>query len=252
MNSSCRCDLDLGLATKVQQLLFPKSSPSCNWCCIGVQNLMAQGLGGDYFDFLEMPDDCQAVFIGDVTGHGLHASVVMSLLYGFIHRSAKVACDPLDLVVQANDFLLSFAARSKEFDHFFSSTLFWGIIEPETLKMTYVNAGHPAPLVRRQGKILALPPTAPPVGFFSQPEISVGSFQFHKEDRFLLYTDGIPEALGADGMPFGINRLEALLLNQQGDHLQCLETLFAAVQEFSGKENPEDDRTAIAIDFHSW
>ena len=70
---------DLDLAGQVQRLLFPKSSPICDWNCIGVKNRMARSLGGDYFDFITMPDNCQIVFIGDVTGHGLHASVVMSL-----------------------------------------------------------------------------------------------------------------------------------------------------------------------------
>src|SRR5512133_1698698 len=63
-------DPDLDLAEKIQQLLLPKSSPSCTWCCIGVKNRMAARLGGDYFDFITMPDECQSLFIGDVTRHG--------------------------------------------------------------------------------------------------------------------------------------------------------------------------------------
>ena len=86
---------DVDLASSVQQLLFPKSSPVCSWCCIGVKNRMANGLGGDYFDFITMPDDCQTLLVGDVTGHGLSASVVMSLIYGFIHRAALESCSPL-------------------------------------------------------------------------------------------------------------------------------------------------------------
>ena len=81
-------DLNVKLAAEVQELLFPKSSPLCEWCCMGVKFRMAQGLGGDYFDFITAPDGCQFIMIGDVTGHGLHASVVMSLLYGFIYRAS--------------------------------------------------------------------------------------------------------------------------------------------------------------------
>ena len=140
---------DLDFAGQLQQLLLPKSSPVCDWNYIGVKNRMAQEVGGDFFDFITMPDNCQIVFIGDVTGYGLRASVVMSLLYGFIYRSAMQACSAIDVVQQSNRLLLTFAARTESLDHLFSSTLFFGIIMPNTLEMQYVNAGHPAPLVRR-------------------------------------------------------------------------------------------------------
>lgn len=244
--------LEIDLATHVQQLLFPKSSPVCNWCCIGYKNRMAWGLGGDFFDFITMPDDCQAIFIGDVTGHGLHASVVMSLLYGFIHRSARAGCAPLATVREVNNFLQSFAIRSREFDHYFSATLFFGIINPETLEMHYVNAGHPAPLVRRGDTIFSLPTTAPPVGFFDDPKIGLQSFQFVKMDRFLLYTDGVSDATNSRGEPFGLERLQQVLQQNGDDHLEFLEQIFTALQRFGTDDPPVDDCTAIVLDFHSF
>jgi len=244
--------LEIDLATQVQQLLFPKSSPVCNWCCIGYKNSMARGLGGDFFDFITMPDDCQAIFVGDVTGHGLHASVVMSLLYGFIHRSARQGCAPLVTVREVNSFLQSFAVRSREYDHYFSATLFFGIIDPQTLNLHYVNAGHPGPLVRRRGTILSLPPTAPPVGFFDHPEISMKSFQFEKMDRFLLYTDGVTEAANKRGELFGVARLQQVLERNNNDHLEFLDQLFSAIRAFGANDSPVDDCTAIVLDFHGF
>ncbi len=240
---------EIDLAGHVQQILFPKISPACGWCCIGTKNLMALGLGGDYFDFISMPGDCQAVFIGDVTGHGVHASLVMALLYGFIHRSSRDIC-ALELVQHANEFLLSFAARSREFDHFFSSTLFFGIIDPRTLTLQYINAGHPAPLVKRGERVLSLPPTAPPIGFFAHPEIGRGDFHFAPGDRLLLYTDGITEAADAEGVLFGQERLQQVLQRKNGDHLHFLEELFSALREFGAEDPPRDDRTAIVVDLH--
>ena len=128
----------IDLASDVQQLLFPRSSPVCSWCCIGVKNLMASGLGGDYFDFIEMRDGCQTLYLGDVTGHGLHASVIMSLIYGFIHHASLDKCDPYAVVSGINRFLRTFAARSHKFDHLFSTTLFFAIIDPKSLKMHYL------------------------------------------------------------------------------------------------------------------
>ena len=196
-----------------------------------------------------MPDGCQSLFVGDVTGHGLHASLVMALLYGYIHRSSQAYCSPVDLVREVNAFLQSFAKRSEELDHYFSSTLFFASIDPRSLRMSYVNAGHPAPLVRRGGEILTLPATAPPVGFFDALQVPGGSFQFRGEDRLLLYTDGITEAWNTEGEMFGSERLRAILREKDGDHQEFLDHLFAALGDFGTDDAPADDCTAIVIDF---
>ena len=163
--------LELDLAEKVQQLLLPKSSPVCTWCCIGVKNRMAAGLGGDYFDFITMPDECQSLFIGDVTGHGLHASVVMSLIYGFIHRAALGTCAPLELMQQVNEFLVDFSRRSQTIDQYFSSSLFYGIINPGTLNMHYVNAGH----VPALGMLMTSPSYWPDTDFMRRTRAGASS-----------------------------------------------------------------------------
>jgi len=242
---------ELDLAEKIQQLLLPKSSPTCTWCCIGVRNRMAAGLGGDYFDFITMPDECQSLFIGDVTGHGLHASVVMSLIYGFIHRAAMGACSPLELVQQLNNFLIDFSRRSQTIDQYFSSSLFYGIISPETLNMHYVNAGQVPGLVLRDGIVTELPSTGPPVGFFETPEMHMQTFSLAKNDRLLLHTDGIIETTNANGEMFGLERLKGLLNRTAGaDYQEFLGLLFEAHLDFGVSGPPEDDCSAIVIDFH--
>ncbi|HZV83228.1 MAG TPA: PP2C family protein-serine/threonine phosphatase [Geobacteraceae bacterium] len=245
--------LELELAVKVQQLLLPKSSPACNWCCIGIKNRMAEGLGGDYFDFIAMPDGCQSLFIGDVTGHGLHASVVMSLIYGFIHRSAMGGCATLEVVQQVNRFLIDFSRRSQTIDQYFSSTLFYGIIDPLTFTMQYVNAGHVPAFVLRSGVIEDLSSTGPPVGFFERPEMHLQSYRFEKGDRLLLYTDGIPETTNAGNELFGLERLKELLRsNADTDYQEFLEVIFTTLEEFDPADRPADDCSAIVIDFHGF
>ncbi|PKN11437.1 MAG: serine/threonine-protein phosphatase [Deltaproteobacteria bacterium HGW-Deltaproteobacteria-4] len=239
------------LAEKVQQLLLPKSSPSCNWCRSGVKNRMASGLGGDYFDIINMPDECQTLFIGDVTGHGLHASMVMSLIYGFIHPVAVGSCAPLELVQQVNRFLIEFARRSETIDQYFSSSLFYGIIDPRTFAMHYVNAGQVPALVLRDGKVEELHSTGPPIGFFEMPEIQLQSYSFARGDRLLLYTDGIIETANASGEPFGLERLKELLQTTAGtDHHEFLCLLFQSLSDFGVSDPPEDDCSAIVIDLH--
>ncbi len=239
------------LAEKVQQLLLPKSSPSCNWCRSGVKNRMASGLGGDYFDIINMPDECQTLFIGDVTGHGLHASVVMSLIYGFIHPVAVGSCAPLELVQQVNRFLIEFSRRSETIDQYFSSSLFYGIIDPRTFAMHYVNAGQVPALVLRDGRVEELHSTGPPIGFFEMPEIQLQSYSFARGDRLLLYTDGVTETANATGEPYGLECLKELLrTTANADHLDFLGLLFQSLSDFGVSDPPEDDCSAIVFDLH--
>lgn len=241
---------ELKLAREVERLLFPKSSPVCTWNCIGVKNRTAGVLGGDYFDFMSLPDSGQAVFIGDVTGHGLHASIVMSLIYGFIHRAALGVFDLDELVAQVNDFLIHFSERSQTIDQYFSSTFFMGIINPKTLDMVYVNAGHVPALVRRGGDIFQLASTTQPLGYFKAAEITTSSFRLEKGDRLLLYTDGIIEAANASGEQFGTERLKGVLAKGGAGHLEFLAYLFNSLRDFGEADPPEDDCTALVLDIH--
>jgi len=247
---SCSLELDVDLARGVQQVLFPKSSPVCSWCCTGVKNRMAQGVGGDFFDFITLGDGCQMVFVGDVTGHGLQAALVMALLYGYIHRAARDGCDPLQVTKEVNDFLGSFASRTQRLDYFFSATFFCGIINPESLKMVYVNAGHVAPVVRTGQGLQRLAVTGPPLGYFFEPGLEVAEHQFSRGDRLLLVTDGIIEASNAQGIAFGRRRLDEILKQHDGDHLEFLDAVFAALKDFGAEDPPRDDCTAIVIDMH--
>ncbi len=242
--------LKVELAGEVQKLLMPKGSPLCNWCCMAAKNRMADVLGGDFYDFIELDSGCQVLFVGDVTGHGLHASVVMSLVYGFIHRAAQEECSPHDVVADLNVFLRKFAQRSDRLDHFFSATLFFSVIDPRTMTMHYINAGHPAGLVRRKGDLIRLPATSHPVGYFEQAEFQVETFQLEAHDRLLLYTDGLVDSSDPQGEMFGTERLAEAFRRLNGDHMVFLERLFTEIRDYMAGQPPFDDCTAILIDFH--
>jgi len=241
---------EVTLAGEVQKLLLPKNSPLCSWCCMSARIRMADVLGGDFYDFIELEDGSQVILIGDVTGHGLHASVVMSLMYGFIHHAARQSCKPDAVVADLNTFLRSFAKRSDLLDHYFSATLFFGFIDPHTLTMHYVNAGHPAGLVHRGDEVLRLPATSHPVGYFDRADFQVGTFQFATDDRFLLYTDGLVDCTNQHGEMFGAERLVDAFRRLNGDHMVFLDKLFAEMNTFLAGQPPFDDCTAIVMDFH--
>ncbi len=243
---------ELKLAREVERLLFPKSSSVCTWNCIGVKNRMAGVLGGDYFDFITLSDSRLAIFIGDVTGHGLHASLVMSLLYGFIHHAALGSFAPSEIAVQANSFLGHFADRSKTLDQYFSSTLFLGIINPATLLFDYVNAGHVPVFVKRKRTLFELVPTAQPLGYFATAQMESRTFRLQKGDRLLFYTDGIVEASNPSGVRFGPDRLKKMLLESRAGHRELLDQLFASLHDFGISDPPEDDCTALVVDIRNF
>lgn len=242
--------LEVKLAGEVQELLLPKGSPFCRWCCMAARSRMANVLGGDFYDFIELEDGGQVLLVGDVTGHGLHASVVMALVYGFIHRAVRDVCNPHEVVSALNRCLRTFARRSEKLDHFFSATLFFGIIDPQSKSMSYVNAGHPAGLVKRNGELLKLPATSHPVGYFEQAEFQIDSFQFADHDRLLLYTDGVIDSSNPQGEMFGAERLDEAVRRLEGDHMAFLDSLFAEVRHYLNGQPLFDDCTAIVIDFH--
>lgn len=250
MASNCKFGTDLDLAYQVQQLLFPSNSPLCSWCCTGVKNRMARKVGGDYFDFITMSDQCQSIFIGDITGHGVTASVVMSLVYGYIHRCTLGDCNPQGIVEGVNRFLLNFARRSRKFDHYFSTTLFFAIIDPNSLNMHYVNCGHMPPLVKQKQQVVPLQTSGPPLGFFDNPEMELYRHSFEPGDRLLLFTDGMIEAKNRAGEMFGMERLKNELLHGVGDHIDLLDELFDKIDSFCDNRENEDDMTAILLDFN--
>lgn len=243
--------LEVKLAGEIQKLLMPKSLPSCSWCGMAAKNRMADILGGDFYDFIELGSGRQVIFIGDVTGHGLHASVVMSLIYGFIHRATQEECDPHAVVGDLNAFLRTFARRTELLDHLFSATIFLGVIDPGSLKMHYVNAGHPVGLVLRKNELIRLPATSFPIGYFDQAEFRVESFTFESHDRLLLYTDGLADSCDAQGEMYGVGRLVDAFRRLEGNHVLFLERIFNEISKYQAGQPPFDDCTAIVIDFHS-
>ncbi len=238
-----------GLASEVQSVLFPKAAPQCAWGQIAFKYRMADEVGGDFFDLITMSDECQVIIVGDVTGHGVHASLIMAMLYGYIHCAFSSTCPCQTVVAQINDFLLSFAARAGVYDQLFSATIFYGIINPRTQQMVYVNAGHPPPLIRRRDSLRSLASTSPPLGFFDSSKVAMAMVPLKRDDRLLFYTDGITETASPGGDLFGQARVESLLLGSDAPPEKLLDEFFDVLDEFTAHGRQRDDCTALVVDF---
>lgn len=202
---------------------------------------------GDYVDTIKLQDGETAIFFGDISGHGLGTGYLVSAVRSIVRFHLEKNADLETIMKNLNLFLLE-RYRGNEF-----ATLFGAVISPATGQMTYVNAGHPAPIhLKVDGTINRLDSTAGLLG--------VTSFQFQTKqahllqgDRLFLYSDGVTETMNSQDHTFGLNRLESLIRKTgTGESLhKTIKHLNKELNRFRGKTPVHDDTSFMAIKFGS-
>ena len=201
---------DLEGAKDVQQAFFPPQSFSIP--CLSCETFYqpARGIGGDYYDFLSLPGERWGIAIGDVSGKGIGAALLMASLQASLR--AQVLHPYLNLTTLIGD--VNRLVYESSPSAFFAS-LFYAEYEPASRKLQYVNAGHNPPIVLRPGtkscELFHLRPEAVPIGMFVDAQFAATQFQLKKDDILVAYTDGITEAANSAGELWGLERLETLL-----------------------------------------
>jgi len=234
---------DLELAAVAQRALLPPEQVLVGGWEIAHRYRPLGPVSGDYCDALSShgPDGAVHFVLGDVSGKGFAASILMAHLQA-VFRSLVSAAAPLsDLVGRANRILCAGVLPSS------FSTLLLGRLLPDGV-LEICNAGHCPPLLSRRGEVTAVEATGMPLGLFSEAAYRVERFRLSPGDGALLYTDGLSEATNPAGEPFGVERLEAVArrLNgaPAGEELdRCLDELSA----FQGSAALHDDLTVMII-----
>jgi sigma-B regulation protein RsbU (phosphoserine phosphatase) len=206
-----------------------------------------ESLGGDVFGLELLPGDGAALFIGDVSGHGIAASLAAVRLHTFLSTNARSNPDPLHVIGQANDFCIAELPREV------FATLAYMLIEPTLRRIQAVLAGHPAIiLVGSGGKVNQISASIPPLGMFPDAPKSadVAALDLAPGERLIAYTDGITETRNAGGEMFAI---EHLLKAAQGAARASLEDvpalLLAEADNWRAADSaPEDDVTIAALE----
>ncbi len=233
------------VAREIQQRLFPKGAPECAGFDIAGASFPAEATGGDYFDYLPMPNGKVGVVVGDVTGHGVGPALLMAETRAYLRVLAGRRENPGEILTQANSVL----AEDVGSERFI--TLFLGCIDPAARTFVYASAGHPPGFVLGvDGKVRAtLKRTGIPLGmrpdnvFSTAPEIALAS-----GDIVLLLTDGIEEASAPDDSLFGMERiLETIRASRESSAQGILQALYEAVRLFSHRGPQLDDITAMVI-----
>ena len=239
-----RLESELELSQVVQRALLPQRIPDIRGVELAAFSRPSEIIGGDYFDFFQFRDGTHGLVIADVSGHGVAAAMLMSSLQTAIRTMAPDTDSPAEILERINRFYI----HNIHFTTFV--TVFLARFDPVTRTLTYVNAGHNPPAVRRgaSAEILWLKPTAPAIGLAEDFRARMESIGFSQGDSLLLYTDGVTEVLNISNEQFGQERL-ADLVHQHADRTapDLLQAVRQAVSAFGGDRPLVDDVTMVAL-----
>ena len=238
---------DLEGAKQVQQAFFPPASLSIP--CLSCETFYqpARGIGGDYYDLLPLNDGRWGIAIGDVSGKGISAALIMASLQASLRAQAQKSHEDLSALMGDVNRLVY---ESSPPDFF--ATLFYAEYKPATRILNYVNAGHDAPVVVRprngSSEVFRLDAASMPVGISGEPEFGSAAFHFQVDDILVAYTDGITEAQNRNGEQWGRQRLEKLLQSSSRETpQQIIDIILDEVNTFACGQPQQDDATLVVM-----
>lgn len=242
-----RLEMELDVARKIQRILLPQQIPSTEGLDIGIFSQPAKSVGGDYHDLIELPSGGLGIAIGDVSGKGMPAALLMANVQASLRRYSESAYSPKEIVYRVNNSLCPICQYIEE--HRFI-TLFYGVLNPENRTLTYSNAGHNYPLIFRGNRNLCeqLESTGLPCGIMEDASYDEGQIGLELDDIALFYTDGITEAMNSDEAVFGEERLRDIASrNLRLDSARLVADLREELVKFVGSVPQHDDVTLMAL-----
>jgi len=233
---------DLDRAWLIQGELLPKQDLKFNGWGVSYHYEPAGRVSGDYCDLVSTDTGDLYFLVGDVSGKGVAASLLMTRLHAIFRSLIEVGLSVTDLVQRANHLF-----ADKTMSPYYA-TLVCGKAAPSG-EVEICNAGHPAPLLVHGDGVTAIPATGLPVGMFCQENYSSTRVTVSKGDRLLLYTDGLSEARNSQDVEYGEGRLLALLGESRELAANVLiNRVLDSVREFSSGRPVSDDLTLMAIE----
>lgn len=233
---------EMRVARVIQQTLLPKEIPSIPGWKMAAYWQPARAVSGDFYDFIEFPNGCLGIIVGDVTDKGVPAALVMATTRGILRSAAERLASPGEVLRQANNNLCPDIPPNM------FVTCLYILLNPATGKMTYANAGHNVPYQWTEGGVVELRARGMPLGLMPDMEYEEKETTLAAGDRLLLYSDGLVEAHNASGEMFGFPRLRDLLAHPdcRQDMIACL---VARLADFTGPGwEQEDDVTFVSME----
>jgi len=235
---------ELLLAKRVQEDLQPKPQSISGDVVFAASAVAADHVSGDFYDVFEAGPGKTAILLGDVSGKGVSAALLVSVLQGAIRCSTssrhEAACDRI------NRMLCELTARAR------FATLFWGVYDRANGTLRYVNAGHAAPMLMRHGqnRMERLDQGGPVLGMIPSACYSAGTVKIESTDTLVLYSDGVNEAANSSEEEFGENRLAEMISHAAEASPEGLcERIMSRAAAFASDGPAPDDRTLMVVRF---
>lgn len=234
---------ELELARDIQTKLIPVDLPAIpGWELVAFWR-SAQEVAGDFYDFIEVSPHQLGIVIADVAGKGMPAALYMTLTRSLLRATAPGQTDPRAVLTRVNQLLVPDTQGGR------FVSVFYAILNIETGRLTYTNAGHNPPLLlRADGQSDRLHAPGLVLGVLSDIELGTGQSYLNSGDGIFLYTDGVTEVFGAADEMFGEERLKALVQEHWAEGPQAVVAIIQqAVRDFSATALPSDDFTLLVL-----
>ena len=235
---------ELTVARRIQQASLPLEVPTLEGWQISPYYQPAREVGGDFYDFFELEDGRLGVVVGDATGKGVPAALVMSTTCGMLQLAARAldTSSPGEILKQVNEALLARISLNM------FVTCFYAILEPESGTLTYANAGHDLPCLRHgDGDAEELRARGMPLGLMPGMDYEEKEITLKADEAALFYSDGLVEAHDPKGEMFGFPRLRELVA-EHGEKRSLGDFLLEKLYTFTGEGwEQEDDITLLTL-----
>ena len=237
---------ELRVARSIQQASLPKEVPTLEGWKITPYYQPAREVGGDFYDFHLLPEGRLGVVVGDATGKGVPAALVMSTTCGMLQLAARAldSSSPGEVLSQVNETLYARIPQNM------FVTCFYAILEPKSATLSYANAGHDLPYLRRtDGDVVEeLRARGMPLGLLPGMGYEEGEISLAEGNCVLFYSDGLVEAHNPRGEMFGFPRLRALVAEHGAEERSLGEYLLEELYTFVGEGwEQEDDVTLLTL-----
>ena len=241
---------ELNLARRVQADLLPSAETISPYVDFSAECISAWQVGGDFCDVFHVAEDRTALVLGDVSGKGISAALLMALIHGAIHSVSwtRSTQDHVNASRQLNTLLCQKTAIER------FTSLFWGYFDPQRSTIQYINAGHLPPLLLRKTnnelEIHRLETGGPVMGLLPGANFQQGEEFVAPGDLLVAFSDGVVEATSPSGEEFGDKRLIAVIQELWDSSASDIRNaIHARLKEFTGNAPVDDDQTLIVVRF---
>ena len=237
-----RLDQEMATAAQIQQALLPTRNRAGAFFDAAAEMLACRSIGGDFFEYIDLPDGSFGFALGDVSGKGPPAALLGALLQGSLAAQSVTAAGPAKTLSGVNAALVHRGIEAR------FVTLFYAVLNSSG-ELSYCNAGHNPPFLVRRNGIQRLETGGMPLGLFDPTPLEQETVTMEPGDFVVTFSDGVSEAMNAEGEEFEDERIQSSIDGSAPDAQTQLEHLFSSVKTFTAGAPQNDDVTVLVVSY---